>query len=60
MVRDAFLTNELVHIDCQGLERSDYKKIGCKLRVSPSFALVCLHSCECHMKKVHSSIQNHD
>lgn len=33
MVRDAFLTNELVRIDCQGLERSDYKKIGCKLRV---------------------------
>ncbi|KAI4383616.1 hypothetical protein MLD38_009428 [Melastoma candidum] len=32
MVRDAFLTNELVRIDCQGLERGDYKKIGCKLR----------------------------
>ncbi|KDP28709.1 hypothetical protein JCGZ_14480 [Jatropha curcas] len=32
MVRDAFLTNELVRIDCQGLEKSDYKKIGCKLR----------------------------
>ncbi|KAF9609876.1 hypothetical protein IFM89_018961 [Coptis chinensis] len=32
MVRDAFLFEELVRIDCQGLERSDYKKIGCKLR----------------------------
>ncbi|KAF5731685.1 CRS2-associated factor 1 mitochondrial [Tripterygium wilfordii] len=32
MVRDGFLTNELIRIDCQGLERSDYKKIGCKLR----------------------------
>lgn len=32
MVRDAFLTEELVRIDCQGLERSDYKKIGVKLR----------------------------
>lgn len=33
MVRDAFLSYELVRIDCQGLPRSDYKKIGCKLRV---------------------------
>lgn len=33
MVRDAFLTDELVRLDCKGLERSDYKKIGCKLRV---------------------------
>lgn len=32
MVRDAFLSSELVRIDCQGLEKSDYKKIGCKLR----------------------------
>ncbi|KAE8730418.1 CRS2-associated factor 1 [Hibiscus syriacus] len=32
MVRDAFLVSELVRIDCTGLERSDYKKIGCKLR----------------------------
>ncbi|XP_042502800.1 CRS2-associated factor 1, mitochondrial isoform X1 [Macadamia integrifolia] len=32
MVRDAFLVDELVRIDCKGLERSDYKKIGCKLR----------------------------
>ncbi|CAA7401770.1 unnamed protein product [Spirodela intermedia] len=32
MVRDAFLTDDLVRIDCQGLERSDYKKIGVKLR----------------------------
>ncbi|KAK3035624.1 hypothetical protein RJ639_033152 [Escallonia herrerae] len=32
MVRDAFLTSELVRIDCQGLDKSDYKKIGCKLR----------------------------
>lgn len=33
MVRDAFLSDELVRIDCKGLPRSDYKKIGCKLRV---------------------------
>ncbi|WCJ23121.1 CRS2-associated factor 1 chloroplastic [Euphorbia peplus] len=32
MVRDAFIVSELVRIDCQGLERKDYKKIGCKLR----------------------------
>lgn len=32
MVRDAFLSCELVRIDCKGLERKDYKKIGCKLR----------------------------
>ncbi|KAM6601251.1 hypothetical protein CsatA_020860 [Cannabis sativa] len=32
MVRDAFLFADLVRIDCQGLEKSDYKKIGCKLR----------------------------
>lgn len=34
MVRDAFLTDELVRIDCKGLPISDYKKIGVKLRVS--------------------------
>ncbi|XP_051117039.1 CRS2-associated factor 1, mitochondrial-like isoform X3 [Andrographis paniculata] len=33
MVRDAFLNDELVRIDCKGLPISDYKKIGCKLRV---------------------------
>ncbi|XP_051117038.1 CRS2-associated factor 1, mitochondrial-like isoform X2 [Andrographis paniculata] len=32
MVRDAFLNDELVRIDCKGLPISDYKKIGCKLR----------------------------
>ncbi|XP_072985709.1 CRS2-associated factor 1, mitochondrial-like isoform X1 [Typha latifolia] len=32
MVRDAFLTDELVRIDCKGLPESDYKKIGVKLR----------------------------
>ncbi|KAH6830788.1 RNA-binding CRS1 / YhbY domain-containing protein [Perilla frutescens var. hirtella] len=32
MVRDAFLSDELVRIDCKGLPRSDYKRIGCKLR----------------------------
>lgn len=35
MVRDAFIVSELVRIDCQGLERKDYKKLGCKLRVKP-------------------------
>ncbi|GJN39551.1 hypothetical protein PR202_gb28676 [Eleusine coracana subsp. coracana] len=32
MVRDAFLADELVRIDCKGLPKSDYKKIGVKLR----------------------------
>ncbi|XP_022757153.1 CRS2-associated factor 1, mitochondrial [Durio zibethinus] len=32
MVRDAFLVSELVRVDCTGLEKSDYRKIGCKLR----------------------------
>ncbi|KFK30605.1 hypothetical protein AALP_AA6G003500 [Arabis alpina] len=32
MVRDAFLVSELVRIDCLGLEKKDYKKIGAKLR----------------------------
>ncbi|PKA50736.1 CRS2-associated factor 1, mitochondrial [Apostasia shenzhenica] len=32
MVRDAFLTDELLCIDCKGLPKSDYKKIGVKLR----------------------------
>lgn len=32
MIRDAFLMDEFVRIDCKGLERKDYKKIGCKLR----------------------------
>ncbi|XP_073126516.1 CRS2-associated factor 1, mitochondrial [Henckelia pumila] len=32
MVRDAFLADELVRIDCKGLPTSDYKKIGLKLR----------------------------
>uniref|UniRef100_A0ACD5TT70 Uncharacterized protein n=1 Tax=Avena sativa TaxID=4498 RepID=A0ACD5TT70_AVESA len=31
-VRDAFEGNDLVKIDCEGLEPSDYKKIGAKLR----------------------------
>lgn len=32
MVRDAFLCDELVRIDCTGLQKSDYRKIGRKLR----------------------------
>lgn len=32
MVRDAFLTEELVRVDCKGLDKSDHKKIGVKLR----------------------------
>lgn len=32
MVRDAFLVDELVRIDCEGLPRSDFKKIAVKLR----------------------------
>ena len=34
MIRDAFLVEEMVRIDCKGLEKKDYSKIGCKLRVS--------------------------
>ncbi|XP_060218725.1 CRS2-associated factor 1, mitochondrial isoform X3 [Lycium barbarum] len=40
MVRDAFLTEELVRIDCKGLPKSDYKKIGCKLRYYTSLTNV--------------------
>jgi hypothetical protein len=36
MVQDAFLADELVRIDCKGLPKSDYRKIGVKLRVSLS------------------------
>ncbi|XP_078180019.1 CRS2-associated factor 1, mitochondrial-like isoform X1 [Carex rostrata] len=32
LVRDALLADELVRIDCKGLPKSDYKKIGVKLR----------------------------
>lgn len=32
MVRDAFLVEELVRIDCSKLDKSDHKKIGVKLR----------------------------
>lgn len=32
MVRDAFLVDELARIDCKGLPKSDYRKIGVKLR----------------------------
>lgn len=32
MVRDAFLVGELVRIDCTGLDKSDHKKLGVKLR----------------------------
>lgn len=42
MVRDAFLSCELVRIDCQGLEKSDYKKIGCKLRVTVISLILCI------------------
>lgn len=32
-VREAFEECELVRINCQGLNRSDYRRIGAKLRV---------------------------
>ena len=32
-VREAFEECELVRINCQGLNKSDYRKIGAKLRV---------------------------
>ncbi|XP_057838688.1 CRS2-associated factor 2, mitochondrial isoform X5 [Cryptomeria japonica] len=31
-VRDAFVQNEVLRIDCTGMETSDYKKIGVKIR----------------------------
>lgn len=40
MVRDAFLVEELVRIDCTGLDKSDLKKIGVKLRVLPLYWLM--------------------
>lgn len=43
MVRDAFLTDELVRIDSKGLPKSDYRKIGVKLRVS----LLCAYINAC-------------
>lgn len=36
-VRDAFELSPLVKVDCPGLEPSDYKKIGAKLKVYESF-----------------------
>jgi hypothetical protein len=32
-VQDAFEANEIAKVDCEGLNPSDYKKIGAKLRV---------------------------
>lgn len=32
-VRDGFLFDDLVKLDCKGLNPSDYKKIGAKLKV---------------------------
>ncbi|KNA15468.1 hypothetical protein SOVF_098070 [Spinacia oleracea] len=32
MIRDAFLVEELVRVDCTGLDKSDHKKIAVKLR----------------------------
>ncbi|KAL9271967.1 CRS2-associated factor 1, mitochondrial-like protein [Drosera capensis] len=32
MVRDAFLTEDLVRVDCKGLDNSDHKKIGVELQ----------------------------
>ena len=40
-VREAFEDDDLVRIDCKGLNTSDYKKIGAKLRVSLSFKIKC-------------------
>jgi hypothetical protein len=39
MVRDALLADELVRIDCKGLPKGDYRKIGVKLRVCLSYSL---------------------
>lgn len=36
-VREAFEACELVRINCQGLNPSDYRKIGAKLKVSVEY-----------------------
>lgn len=36
-VREAFEACELVRINCQGLNPSDYRKVGAKLKVSIMF-----------------------
>jgi RNA-binding protein YhbY len=38
-VKDAFEVDEIVKVDCRELDRSDMKKIGAKLRVSPHIKL---------------------
>jgi hypothetical protein len=45
MVRDAFLADELVRIDCKGLPKSDYRKIGVKLRVNLSYVFTLKFVC---------------
>lgn len=45
MVRDAFLMSELVRIDCLGLDKKDYRKIGAKLRVRCFFLPLSLFCC---------------
>lgn len=40
-VREAFEACEMVRINCQGLNPSDYRKIGAKLKVC--FYLVFIH-----------------
>lgn len=48
MVRDAFLVSELVRIDCLGLEKKDYKKIGAKLRVRCLSLSLSLFAASCY------------
>ncbi|KAJ1283600.1 hypothetical protein BS78_03G140500 [Paspalum vaginatum] len=43
-VRDAFEANDLAKIDCEGLNPSDYKKIGAKLRDLVPCVLLSFHN----------------
>lgn len=47
-VREAFEECELARINCQGMNGSDYRKIGAKLKVENPFSsmLICVfHNC---------------
>ncbi|KAI3833890.1 hypothetical protein MKX03_012378 [Papaver bracteatum] len=58
MVRDAFLTEEMVRIDCKGLNKSDYKKIGYKLRVISHNSFDCLVGGSSHTVEEEGSFSN--
>ena len=58
MVREAFEECELVRINCQGMNGSDYRKIGAKLKVCKLslFAMAMLLKChQCESAKYESA-----